>query len=180
MDRDAPYVSIGKYSVKTTQPEVLAAIGHCFEPTPTGTPVFVYSGQVTPGEALPEGSLLFSYPDHVASISSLLGVQIAGEPDGSSNGVNPGFVVEVHATPVPQSITATQIRVWLVKSGVSLSSVDFAIADIPDQQERELARVYWEYAPYIERINPLVSAIGTALGMTSEQIDQGFREASLL
>jgi hypothetical protein len=180
MDRDIPYAKIGGYSVKTTQKEVQDAIGHCLEPTPTGTPVFVYSGQVAHSSEHPEGALLFSYPDHVAAISDLLGVAIPGEPDGSSGGSPAGFVVDSQADYVPQSVTATQIRVWLVKSGVSLSSIDSAIADIQDTQERELARVYWEYAPYIERTNPLVSAIGTSLGMTSSQIDQGFREASLL
>jgi len=180
MDRDVPYAKIGNYSVKTTRKEVLDCIGHCLEPTPTGTPVFVYSGQVSHSDEHPEGALLFSYPDHVAAISDLLGVAIPGVPDGSSGGSAPGFVVDVVADYAPESVTATQIRVWLVKSGVSLSSIDSAISAIQDSQERELARVYWEYAPYIERSNPLVSAIGAALGMTSSQIDQGFREASLL
>ena len=40
--------------------------------------------------------------------------------------------------------------------------------------------VEWEYAPYIERNHPLIDTLGSALGLTSEQIDQGFITASQL
>ena len=170
---DTPYVLFGKYSVKTTQQEVLDKIGHCCEPTPTGTPVLIYSGQVSLGEDPPDGSLLYSYPDHAAEVSSLLGIDIPGEPDGSSGGLVAGTVVDQYGESVPETVTATQVRLWLIDHGIGLDAVSAAITD-------ERARVYWEYAPYIERSNPLVDAIGGSLGMAGEQIDQAFREASLL
>jgi hypothetical protein len=180
MEHDTPYVLFGKYSVRTSQQEVLDKIGHCREPSPTGHPVFIYSGQVSPGVEPPNGALLFSYPDHASEVSSLLGVDIPGEPDGSSGGLVAGTVVDLYGRAVPQSVTATQIRLWLVESGVSLATVGAAISAIPGQQERDIASVYWEYAPYIERDHSLVAAIGEAMGMSAEQIDEGFREASLL
>lgn len=170
---DSPYILIGGYSVKTNIEGVLSQIGHCLEPTPTGRPVLVYAGEPAMSGDEPEGSLVFSYPDHAAELSSLLGVAIEGTPDGSSNGFPAGYVVGRYEDSIPDSVTATQVRLWLVDRGVSLESVSAAITD-------ERARVYWEYAPYIERSNPLVDSIGSALGFTSEQIDQAFREASLL
>lgn len=80
--------------------------------------------------------------------------------------------------PVPASVTATQIRLWLVRSGISMAQVDAAIAAIPDNQARSEAAVLWEYAPYVERTNPLVAAIAAGFGMNSESIDQAFREAA--
>lgn len=83
-------------------------------------------------------------------------------------------------SPVPQSISARQIRLWLVRNGVSLSAVETAIDSIPDQQTRDSVRVEWEYAPYVERTHPWLVPMAQALGMTEEQLDQAFREAATI
>jgi hypothetical protein len=82
--------------------------------------------------------------------------------------------------PVPTSITATQIRLWLVRNGITMAQVSEAIAAIPDQQARTEAEVLWEYAPYVERTNPLVAAIAAGFNMADAAIDQAFREAAHL
>jgi hypothetical protein len=82
--------------------------------------------------------------------------------------------------PVPDSITATQIRLWLVRNGISMEQVSSAIASIEDPQSRAEAEVLWEYAPYVERTNPLVGMISTGFGMDEAAIDNAFREASTL
>jgi hypothetical protein len=82
--------------------------------------------------------------------------------------------------PVPGSVTATQIRLWLVRNGISMDQVSAAISAIEDQQERSEAEVLWEYAPYVERTNPLVAAIAGGFGMSDQAVDQAFREASAL
>jgi hypothetical protein len=82
--------------------------------------------------------------------------------------------------PVPDTISARQIRLWLVSHGVSLVAVETAIDSISDAMQRDLVRVEWEYAPYCERQHPMIATLGTALGFTSEQIDHAFREASQL
>lgn len=166
------YVLFNGFSVLTDCQEVLDQIGHCFEPSPTGRPVLVFRGQDAPLEA-PEGSILYSLPDHASELSSLLGTEIAGEPDGTGGGLAAGAVFSRYRAAVPDSITATQIRLWLVDNGIPLESVSSAI---PDGR----ARVYWEYAPYIERSNPLVNQIGSAIGMSPEMIDSAFIEASYL
>lgn len=82
------------------------------------------------------------------------------------------------APPIPESISARQIRLWLVRHGISLSQVDSAIDAIPDQLQRDSVRVEWDYAPYVERSHPMLIPLAVALGLTEEQVDQAFIEAS--
>lgn len=80
--------------------------------------------------------------------------------------------------PVPKSVTATQIRLWLIKNNISMDMVSSAIEAIPDPKIKEEVFVLWEYAPYIERNNPFVEMISQTFGLNSDQIDQAFREAN--
>lgn len=82
--------------------------------------------------------------------------------------------------PVPDSVSARQIRLWLVRHGVSLAAVDAAIDAIPDQQTRDSVRVEWEYAPYVERSHPMLIPLAAALGLSETQVDDAFREAATL
>lgn len=84
---------------------------------------------------------------------------------------------ETLAQPIPESISARQIRLWLVRHGISLSQVDLAIDAIPDQLQRDSVRVEWDYAPYVERSHPMLIPLATYLGLTEEQVDQAFIEA---
>jgi len=79
---------------------------------------------------------------------------------------------------VPPQVSARQIRLWLIKHGVTLSAVESAIDAIPDTMTREMVRVEWEYAPYVERTHPMVDVIGQALNLSAAQIDAGFIEAA--
>ena len=85
-------------------------------------------------------------------------------------------------TPViaPQTISARQIRLWLIDNNISLTSVENAINGIVDEKLREKTLVEWEFAPYVERNHPLLDTLGEALGLTSEQIDAAFMAASQL
>jgi hypothetical protein len=82
--------------------------------------------------------------------------------------------------PVPQTITATQIRLWLVNNGFSMNQIYDIISQIPDPLLKAQIEVQWEYAPYVERDHPMINTLGASLGLSSEQIDQAFREASVL
>lgn len=85
-------------------------------------------------------------------------------------------------TPIipPQTISARQIRLWLIDNNISLTSVENAINGIVDEKLREKTLVEWEFAPYVERDHPLLDTLGEALGLTSEQIDAAFVAASQL
>jgi hypothetical protein len=80
--------------------------------------------------------------------------------------------------PVPEIVSARQIRLWLVRNGIALSQVDAAIDAIPDQLQRDSVRVEWDYAPYVERSHPMLQAIALSLGLTD--IDAAFREAATI
>jgi hypothetical protein len=81
---------------------------------------------------------------------------------------------------IPDSISARQIRLWLVSHGVSLAMVDAAIDGIQDVMTRESVRVEWEYAPHVERTHAWLVQMAAALGLTEAQVDVAFREASTL
>jgi len=81
--------------------------------------------------------------------------------------------------PMP-ALTSRQLRLGLVLHGISLSSVEAAIDAIEDPTDREVARIEWEYATTFERSHPLVNQVGTALGLTPEQIDAMWTEAATL
>jgi hypothetical protein len=79
---------------------------------------------------------------------------------------------------VPASVSARQIRLWMLRHGISLAAVDAAIDAIPDQLQRDSVRVEWDYAPYVERSHPMLVPLATALGLTEAQVDQAFVEAA--
>jgi len=79
---------------------------------------------------------------------------------------------------VPQSVSARQIRLWLLRRGISLAAVDAAIDAIQDQLQRDSVRVEWDYAPYVERSHPMLVPLAAALGRTEQQVDQAFVEAA--
>jgi hypothetical protein len=81
---------------------------------------------------------------------------------------------------VPTSVSARQIRLWLLRQGISLAAVDSAIDAIPDQLQRDSVRVEWDYAPYVERSHPMLVPLAAALGLTEQQVDQAFVEAATI
>jgi len=99
-----------------------------------------------------------------------------------------GFVVtertpadDIEPTPPPPAtVSARQIRLWLIRQGISLAQVDAAIGAIPDQLERDSVRVEWQHAPYVERTHLMLVPLAAALGLTEAQVDQAFVEASVI
>lgn len=73
---------------------------------------------------------------------------------------------------VPDSVTAWQMRRWLIANGIGMDDVDAAIAAIEDPAMRAAAQVDWEYAPYVERTHPMLAAMAVILGI--DDIDAAF------
>lgn len=79
---------------------------------------------------------------------------------------------------VPNSISARQIRLWLVQNGIPIQNILNAINNIQDPIVKESVSIEWEYAPYIERTHPMLVPIAQQLGLSESDIDQAFIEAS--
>lgn len=81
--------------------------------------------------------------------------------------------------PVPD-ITRRQLRLWLVRNGVTLASVEAAIDALPEPGRTE-AQIEWQDASVYKLSNPLVIEIGAAVGLTDpEMLKQAFRDAALI
>jgi hypothetical protein len=86
--------------------------------------------------------------------------------------------IEPPPPPVTATVSARQIRLWLIRHGISLAQVDAAIDAIPDQLQRDSVRVEWDYAPHVDRSHSMLIPLAAALGLTEQQVDQAFIEAS--
>jgi len=80
---------------------------------------------------------------------------------------------------VPDSVTAAQIRKWLVAHDISLDSVGAAIAALPDDV-RVNTQIEWEFDPVIHRSSSMLARMAASFGMDSAAIDQAFLEAASL
>lgn len=80
--------------------------------------------------------------------------------------------------PIP-NLTRRQLRLWLLRQEIPTSAVEALIDALPEPARSE-ARIEWADASAYERGNPLIHSIGSALGLTAEQMDQGFRDAALI
>ena len=119
-------------------------------------------------DPLPDGLAAVALDD--AAADALLSG--AGVWDAATRSVQPA------AAAVPSTVSARQIRLWLVRHGVSLAAVDAAIAAIPDAQAREECRVEWDFAPWVERSHPMLIPLAAGLGLSESQVDDAFREAA--
>lgn len=152
--------------------------------------MFYFSGQFAAITAIAEEWYLlerFSSEDEFrGGAHPLESKKIQGEPTvlDCLSALPDGFVYSggdlPHGPHTPRSVTARQIRLWLVSHGVSLAAVEAAIDAITDAQQREMVRVEWEYAPYVERTHPMLVPLAAALGLSEAQVDQAFREAATI
>ena len=82
----------------------------------------------------------------------------------------------VHA----DSITARQLRLWLLSKGLKSAQVEAAIATLPADQ-RDAAEIEWEYTSNFLITNPLVAVIGgVLLSLDPAGIQAGFDDAAKL
>lgn len=84
------------------------------------------------------------------------------------------------APAIPESVSPRQLRLWMLKNGISAAQVDAALDAIPDDAEREAAKIEWEFSPWYERRHPMLQFIAAGLGLSAERLDDAFREASLI
>jgi hypothetical protein len=75
--------------------------------------------------------------------------------------------------PIPQSISPRQARLKLLEANL-LDNLEAVITT------NRAWQIEWEYATEVKRDSPLIDAVASEAGLTSDQIDQMFIEASEL
>lgn len=80
---------------------------------------------------------------------------------------------------IPDRVTRRQARQALLLAG-KLSAVQPAIDAIADPIQRGLAQIEWDDSQDFERKRPLLVAIGTAIGLGSDDLDALFVQAAAL
>jgi len=103
--------------------------------------------------------------------------QFVGSPNSADvlAALPSGWVADSNAPAepsVPPTVTAWQIRRWLIANGYTLAQVSEIIDAIPDEATREAVRIDWEWAPYVERTHPMLEPLAAALGI--EDLDAAF------
>lgn len=66
-------------------------------------------------------------------------------------------------------LTPRQLRLGLVRNGVSLDLVEDAIAAIQDPLQRDEAWIYWDYSTTIRWEHPMTQTLMALVGITQEQ-----------
>lgn len=118
------------------------------------------------------------YNEWVSNNNPKASFYILAEPKPSEDAVwNNGEWV-VPPPYIPDTISARQIRLWLIRNGISLDAVNQAINNIPDSMTRDSVAVEWEYAPHIERNHPMLVTLAQSLGLTEADIDRAFIEGN--
>ncbi|MGV1869709.1 hypothetical protein [Agrobacterium rosae] len=87
-----------------------------------------------------------------------------------------------YAEPEPEPVfmkpvSRRQLRLTLVRKGISLSSVEALIAGMPEGLEKEEAQIEWADAQEFERDHPTLLLIAQALELTPAKVDEMWLEA---
>lgn len=80
---------------------------------------------------------------------------------------------------VPASVTRRQAKQALLLNGL-LGNVQPAIDAIPDAMQRAMIQIEWDDSQVFERGRPALIALGSALGLSSAQLDALFIQAAQL
>lgn len=92
--------------------------------------------------------------------------------------INGVWTTPVPVIVVPQEITMRQARLVLLEHGL-LASVQPAIDSLPEPNKTK-AQIEWDYSNALQRNNAFVSTLGTALGLSEQDIDNLFIEGATM
>ena len=79
---------------------------------------------------------------------------------------------------IPQEVTMRQARLALLDAGL-LANVQPTINSL-NEPDKTKAQIEWEYSNALQRSNPFVTVLGTALGLNNEALDNLFITAATL
>lgn len=76
-------------------------------------------------------------------------------------------------------ITKRQLRLTLVRNGISLEQVEATIDAMPDGLPKQEAKIEWDTASEFRRLHPTLLLVAQALNLSEEQVDVMWEEAVL-
>jgi len=82
------------------------------------------------------------------------------------------------AARVPAEVSMQRARLALLNHGL-LDQVDTVIAAMPEPDKTK-AKIAWEYSGVVQRTHPLITTLGTILGLDDAALDNLFREADAI
>ena len=116
----------------------------------------------------------------VETLDALPGLVATQDNEGIGwlyDGIN--FTSPPPPTPsVPTEVTMRQARLALLENGL-LANVQPAVNSLPEPDKTK-AQIEWEYSNALQRSNPFVDVLGAALGLSSQDLDDLFIQASAL
>ena len=80
----------------------------------------------------------------------------------------------------PDSCDPKQFRLALIKTGISIYTIEEEINSIQDPLEKEMIKTEWEYTLKIEKNHRLIKLIADKFNLTNQQIDDLFIFAETL
>lgn len=75
------------------------------------------------------------------------------------------------------SVTKRQLRLTLVRNGISLSQVEATIAAMPEGLAKQEAEIEWQDASEFGRQHPTLLLVAAALGLSPERVDEMWEQA---
>ncbi|MCF7647321.1 hypothetical protein KQ944_18400 [Bacillus subtilis] len=109
-------------------------------------------------------------PDDMANRHRIMLAKWEAEGNAIAPYVEPILTPEEQRAQMPP-ITKRQLRLTLVRNGISLGQVEQSIAAMPDGLEKQEAEIEWQDASQFNRLHPTLLLVATALSLTPEQID---------
>lgn len=79
---------------------------------------------------------------------------------------------------VPSTITPIQLRIWLVRNGLKMDTIDMLINSMKDEKKREEAKIRWEFGLTIGVEDQIFKLLGGFMILTDAQKEQIMIEAS--
>lgn len=88
-------------------------------------------------------------------------------------------IEEIEREYMPKCVSQRQLRTQLVLDGFDLNDVQLAINELTEPN-KSIAQIAWDYAITFERDSPLLICLANNLGLTQNNVDTIFLNASKL
>lgn len=123
-------------------------------------------------ESEPVAETIISRPDDPYGVNPQIRLWMSENPEAPVHAyVPPVALTPEEARALMPNLSARQLRLGLLSSGITPTNVAAVINGMPDSPEKEAALIEWEYATEFRRTHALLVQVGAALGLTETQID---------